>query len=163
MTRIRILTADHVLPITSDPIQDGAVAIKGSRIAAVGTRNEVAEQFPGHELTELGEVASDALTGTGTTALPDEAGEMARTTMADKLPDLDVLQIETPGTFTHASAGADGTGADGSRQACSLNPACVVGPDGTIVGWRGDNLDRLSYVSLSTAEQARARTRAAAY
>lgn len=57
MSRIRILTADHVLPISSGPIEAGAVAIKGGRIAAVGTRNEVAEQFPGHELTELGEAA----------------------------------------------------------------------------------------------------------
>lgn len=46
------------------------------------------------------------------------------------LPDLDVLQIETPGTYTHASAGADGSGADGSRQACSTNPTCFAGPDG---------------------------------
>ena len=46
------------------------------------------------------------------------------------LPSTDELQIEAPGTFTHASAGADGSGADGSRQACSLNPTCAVGPDG---------------------------------
>lgn len=46
------------------------------------------------------------------------------------LPPLDQLQIEAPGTYTHASAGADGTGADGSRQACSANPACATGPDG---------------------------------
>ena len=46
-------------------------------------------------------------------------------------PDFDELQIEGPlsGT-THASAGADGSGADGSRQACSTNPTCTVGPDG---------------------------------
>ena len=46
-------------------------------------------------------------------------------------PDFDELQIEGPlsGT-THASAGADGSGADGSRQACSTNPACSIGPDG---------------------------------
>ena len=46
-------------------------------------------------------------------------------------PDFDELQIEGPlsGT-THASAGADGSGADGSRQACSTNPSCTVGPDG---------------------------------
>lgn len=35
------------------------------------------------------------------------------------LPDQDELQIEGPGTFTHASAGADGTGADGSQQSNS--------------------------------------------
>lgn len=46
------------------------------------------------------------------------------------LPDLDVLQLEAPGVEYHASAGADGTGADLSRQACSANPACSFGPDG---------------------------------
>ncbi|HVT34630.1 MAG TPA: DUF1302 family protein [Nevskiaceae bacterium] len=46
------------------------------------------------------------------------------------LPKLDVLQIDGPGTYTAASAGADGTGADGSRQACSTNPSCSIGPDG---------------------------------
>ncbi|NGY06932.1 DUF1302 domain-containing protein [Solimonas terrae] len=46
------------------------------------------------------------------------------------LPALDRLQLEAPGTYTHASAGADGSGADGSRQACSTNQACSYGPDG---------------------------------
>ena len=47
------------------------------------------------------------------------------------LPSFDRLQIEGPlsGT-THASAGADGSGADGSRLACSTNPTCSIGPDG---------------------------------
>jgi hypothetical protein len=47
------------------------------------------------------------------------------------MPDFDELQIEGPLTSTtHASAGADGSGADGSRLACSTNPTCSVGPDG---------------------------------
>ena len=46
------------------------------------------------------------------------------------MPALDVLQFDAPGTTTHASAGADGTGANRSRQACSLNPTCSFGPDG---------------------------------
>ncbi|AXQ30638.1 DUF1302 family protein [Solimonas sp. K1W22B-7] len=46
------------------------------------------------------------------------------------MPDLDRLQLEAPGTYTHASAGADGSGANGSRQACSTNVACSYGPDG---------------------------------
>ncbi len=46
------------------------------------------------------------------------------------LPSLDELQIEAPGIFTHASAGADGTGADGSQQACSTTVTCLVGADG---------------------------------
>lgn len=46
------------------------------------------------------------------------------------LPPLDILQFDAPGTLTHASAGADGSGADGSRQACSTNPTCSFGVDG---------------------------------
>ena len=47
------------------------------------------------------------------------------------MPDFDKLQIEGPYTaYTHASAGADGSGADGSRLACSSNPSCSVGADG---------------------------------
>jgi hypothetical protein len=42
------------------------------------------------------------------------------------LPALHELQIEGPGTFTHASAGADGSGADGSPQSNSG----VIGPSG---------------------------------
>ncbi|MDD3765121.1 MAG: DUF1302 family protein [Nevskiales bacterium] len=47
------------------------------------------------------------------------------------MPDFDELQIEGPYTATtSASAGADGSGANGSRLACSTNPACTIGPDG---------------------------------
>jgi len=37
----RVLSADWVLPIEGPPIEDGAVAIDGGRIAAVGTRDEL--------------------------------------------------------------------------------------------------------------------------
>lgn len=47
-----------------------------------------------------------------------------------EMPSLEVLQFEAPGVQYHASAGADGTGADRSRQACSTNQACSFGPDG---------------------------------
>lgn len=46
------------------------------------------------------------------------------------LPSLDRLALAVPGTFTSPTAGADGSGADGSRQACSSNQACQFGPDG---------------------------------
>jgi len=46
------------------------------------------------------------------------------------MPDLDQLQLESAGIEWHASAGADGSGADRSRQACSTNTACSFGPDG---------------------------------
>jgi cytosine/adenosine deaminase-related metal-dependent hydrolase len=37
----RILSADWVLPLEGDPIEEGAVALDGGRIAAVGTRGEL--------------------------------------------------------------------------------------------------------------------------
>ncbi|HEX4871900.1 MAG TPA: DUF1302 family protein [Nevskiaceae bacterium] len=46
------------------------------------------------------------------------------------LPPLDQLALAVPGTYTSPTAGADGSGADGSRQACSSNVACQFGPDG---------------------------------
>ncbi len=46
------------------------------------------------------------------------------------LPALDQLALAVPGTYTSPTAGADGTGADGSRQACSTNQACQFGADG---------------------------------
>lgn len=57
------------------------------------------------------------------------------------LPSLDVLQFEAPGTLTHASAGADGSGSDGSRQACSTNPTCSFGVDGLRFNPHQANLD----------------------
>lgn len=47
------------------------------------------------------------------------------------LPALDVLPLQGPGAGRYGPvAGADGSGADGSRAACSTNPACSIGPDG---------------------------------
>src|SRR3546814_10231211 len=57
------------------------------------------------------------------------------------LPPLDELQIDAPGVYLHASAGADGSGADGSRQACSTNPSCNVGADGLRFNPHQANLD----------------------
>ncbi len=54
----------------------------------------------------------------------------AGATYVPNLPPLNVLQFEAAGTNYNASAGADGSGADGSRLACSTNPTCTVGPDG---------------------------------
>jgi 5-methylthioadenosine/S-adenosylhomocysteine deaminase len=40
---VRILSADWVLPVAAPPIPQGAVAIDGGRIAAIGTREELGE------------------------------------------------------------------------------------------------------------------------
>lgn len=61
------------------------------------------------------------------------------------LPKLDELQIETPGTYTHASAGADGSGSNGSQQACSRNPTCATGVDG--LRFNPHQQDRSQYVT----------------
>jgi hypothetical protein len=52
-------------------------------------------------------------------------GELGATQMFN-MPDQDELQIDGPGTYTHASAGTDGSGADGGRQSNSG----VIGPSG---------------------------------
>lgn len=54
---MKILAADHVLPISSEPIAGGAVAIDGKRIAAVGELRTVAKQFPEAPVTNFGEAA----------------------------------------------------------------------------------------------------------
>jgi 5-methylthioadenosine/S-adenosylhomocysteine deaminase len=50
---IKILGADWVLPISSEAIQDGAIAIEGDKIKAVGTRQEISKSFPGTEVTDF--------------------------------------------------------------------------------------------------------------
>ncbi len=76
------------------------------------------------------------------------------------LPSLDQLQIEAPGVFTSATAGADGSGfvlkdpslphnaqsnpwvaVGGQQQACSTNPTCSYGPDGLRFNPHQANLD----------------------
>ena len=54
---MQILSAEYVLPITSDPIRNGAVAIEGDKIVAVGTLDEVKGQFPETAFTDYGEAA----------------------------------------------------------------------------------------------------------
>jgi 5-methylthioadenosine/S-adenosylhomocysteine deaminase len=53
----KIYCARWVLPITDEPIRDGAVAVEGTRVAAVGARASVSGRFPSAEVLELGEAA----------------------------------------------------------------------------------------------------------
>lgn len=54
---MKILTADHVLPITGEPISGGAVAIDGEDIVAVGLANEMRARYADVEVTEFGNAA----------------------------------------------------------------------------------------------------------
>lgn len=51
----KIYCARWVLPVTSEPIEGGAVAVEGARITGVGARAEVVERFPSAEVEDLGE------------------------------------------------------------------------------------------------------------
>ena len=53
----KIYSARWVLPVTSEPVRDGAVAVEGTRIKGVGPRGEVEARFPSAEVSELGEAA----------------------------------------------------------------------------------------------------------
>ena len=54
---MKIYCARWVLPVVSEPVVDGAVAVGGAHIAGVGARAELAERFPGAEVEDFGEAA----------------------------------------------------------------------------------------------------------
>ncbi len=52
---MKILSADFVLPISSEAIPDGAIAIDKTKIVAVGTKNELAAKYPDASREDFGE------------------------------------------------------------------------------------------------------------
>ncbi|CAN5272174.1 amidohydrolase [soil metagenome] len=54
---MKILSANYVLPISAEPIMDGAVAFEKDQIVAVGTRTEIIEKFPETAVENLGQSA----------------------------------------------------------------------------------------------------------
>ena len=53
----RVLIAPWIIPVSSPPIADGAVAIQGGRIVALGRRRDVATAWPGASRWDLPEAA----------------------------------------------------------------------------------------------------------
>ena len=51
----RMFRARHVLPVVRPAIEDGAVAVEGGRIVAVGPHREVAGECPGFAVEDLGD------------------------------------------------------------------------------------------------------------
>ena len=43
---MKIIAARYVLPISAEPIENGAVAIENDKIISVGTIEEISEKFP---------------------------------------------------------------------------------------------------------------------
>ncbi|MBC7911429.1 MAG: amidohydrolase family protein [Pyrinomonadaceae bacterium] len=56
-SQAQLYCARWALPITSAPIEDGAVAIAGEQIAGVGTREALSAEFPGATVKDFGEAA----------------------------------------------------------------------------------------------------------
>lgn len=56
-TRVKIYAAKWIVPVVSPPIENGAVAIAGSRIVAVGSRNAIIEKYAAAELHDFTEAA----------------------------------------------------------------------------------------------------------
>jgi 5-methylthioadenosine/S-adenosylhomocysteine deaminase len=54
---IKILCADWVLPISSAPLERGAVALKADKIVAVGWRREILPLFPDAKIEDFGAAA----------------------------------------------------------------------------------------------------------
>lgn len=54
---MKILSARYVLPVSSAPLENGAVAFDNDRLAAVGTRSELTRKFPAAAVEDLGEAA----------------------------------------------------------------------------------------------------------
>ena len=54
---MKILEARWVVPVSSEPIENGAIAYENDKIAAVGGRAEVSERFPEAKVENLGEAA----------------------------------------------------------------------------------------------------------
>jgi aminodeoxyfutalosine deaminase len=54
---MKVLCAEYVLPISADPIREGAVAIDGDMIAAIGKREEIVREYPEAVCDEFGEAA----------------------------------------------------------------------------------------------------------
>jgi len=50
-----IYSSRWVVPVSSSPIENGAVAVKGERIVGVGSRAEIVERFPEFRFEDLGE------------------------------------------------------------------------------------------------------------
>ena len=52
---MKILSAKYLLPISAEPTIDGAIAIEGAVIAAVGTKQKLIQDFPAAENVDLGD------------------------------------------------------------------------------------------------------------
>src|SRR5439155_3533085 len=53
---MQLYKAHYIYPVSSTPIIDGIIVIDGERITAVGPAEEVMQQYPAAQVTDLGKV-----------------------------------------------------------------------------------------------------------
>ncbi|MGE5333342.1 MAG: amidohydrolase family protein [Nitrososphaerota archaeon] len=54
---ITLYTARQVFPVSAEPVRDGAIAVDGERIVAVGAAADLRERYPGALMVDIGERA----------------------------------------------------------------------------------------------------------
>ena len=54
---MRIFTAKYLLPINSDPIENGAVAVEGTTIEDTGLLSDLAKKYPEADVDDVGNAA----------------------------------------------------------------------------------------------------------
>src|SRR4029078_7469377 len=54
---MKILAAKYVLPISAPPIENGAVAVQGTEIRAVGKLDEIVDRIPAAQVEDFGQAA----------------------------------------------------------------------------------------------------------
>ncbi len=54
---MKIIAARHILPISAEPIENGAVAVENDKIISVGTIEQISKNFPETEIENFGEAA----------------------------------------------------------------------------------------------------------
>ncbi len=54
---MKVLAAKYVLPIASEPIEDGAIVFDGGKIAGVGKKTEIKNQFHSADFEDMGDAA----------------------------------------------------------------------------------------------------------
>ena len=138
-----VYAADHVVPVGSEPIRGGAVAVDGDAIVAVGTRAEVLTAHPDARVEELGcaillpalvnvhthlEYASYGGFGDGLTFGPWIADHVAR---RPRLQPGDVEAIAALGALQNLRSGV-GTIADAAFAGASVRAASEAGLRGVV-------------------------------
>lgn len=54
---MKILAADWLLPISAEPLENGAIAVEETKIVAVGAKRELVEKYPAARIEDFGDAA----------------------------------------------------------------------------------------------------------